>query len=152
MFRFIFRLFKFALLALFGVAVAAKFLLESHASSETEEIDLVNIFGGEKLSSTAAPFYGGKITSMFAGTMLDLRRATPAPTGIYLDVLAACSGVDLIVPDGWRVVFDGNVYGGGFTDATNETTDPDAPILRIGGMVLMSGLRVSTRATLEVVV
>ncbi len=152
MLRFIFNLFKFTLFALFGVAVAAKFLLQSHASSQTEEIDLVAIFGGEDLASTADPFYGGKITTMFGGTKLDLRRATPAPTGVYLDVLAIAGGVDLIVPDGWRVEFDGNVYAGGFADETNATADPDAPILRIDGMVMMAGLRVTTRATLEVVV
>ncbi|MGA7096418.1 MAG: hypothetical protein WB245_02495 [Acidimicrobiia bacterium] len=152
MLRFIFNLLKFALISLFGVAIAAKFLLQSHATPETEEIDLVNIFGGENLASTASPFYGGKITTMFGGTMLDLRRATPAPTGIYLDILAVMGGVDLIIPDGWRIQFDGKVYAAGFSDETNATTDPDAPMVRIDGMILMAGLRVTTRATLEVVV
>ena len=81
-FRFIFKLLRYALLAAMGMALAAKFLLESRGGEETQEIDLVTIFGGEELVSSADPFYGGKTLTMFGGTLLDLRKATPAPTAI----------------------------------------------------------------------
>lgn len=132
-----------------GGAVAAKFLLRSHASEETEEIDLVNIFGTQHLISTADPFFGGKVTSAFAGTTLDLRRAVPAPTGVYLDIVVAFGAVSLVLPPGWRVVFDGDVVGGGFEDLTRTTSDPDAPIVRIGGLVALGALRAATRPSIE---
>lgn len=149
MLGFIFRLIRFAIFGLIGVAVAAKFLLQSHASEETEEIDLVNIFGSERLVSSAQPFFGGKVTTVFGGTSLDLRHAVPAPTGIYLDILVAFGAVSLVVPPGWRVTYDGSVFGGGFDDLTQTVVDPDAPIVRVGGLVALGGLRASTRLPLE---
>jgi hypothetical protein len=132
-----------------GAALAAKFLLRSHASEETDEIDLVNIFGTQRLISSADPFFGGKVTSAFAGTTLDLRRVVPAPTGVYLDILVAFGAVSLVVPPGWRVVFDGNVVGGAFEDLTQTTSDPDAPIVRIGGLVALGALQAATRPSID---
>jgi hypothetical protein len=150
-FRFIFRLFRLAFMTILGAAVVAKFVLRSNATEDTQEIDLVNIFGGEHLVSSADPFFGGKITNVFGGTILDLRKATPAPTGIYLDVLVVFGGLSLVVPHGWRVVFDGTVLGGGFDDLTQTPTDPDAPIVRLGGLVTAGGIRATTRSPVEAV-
>ena len=149
MLRFIFQLIRLAFMALVGTALIAKLLLRSNANEETQEIDLVNIFGGEHLVSAADPFFGGKITNVFGGTILDLRKATPAPTGIYLDVLVLFGGLSLVVPRGWRVVFDGNVVGGGYDDTTQTTDDPDAPIVRVGGLVAAGGVRATTRSAVE---
>jgi hypothetical protein len=150
-FRFVFRLIRLALVTILGVAVAAKFLLESHAGEDTEEIDLVNIFGSFNLVSAANPFFGGKVTTAFAGTHLDLRRVAPAPTGIYLDVLVTFGGLILVVPPGWRVVFDGTVAAGRFEDLTRPASDPDAPILRIGGLVALAAVEVTSRPSLQAV-
>jgi hypothetical protein len=150
-FRFLFRLIRLTLIAVLGIAVAAKFLLESHASEDTEEIDLVDIFGSSNLVSTANPFFGGKITTSFAGTHLDLRRVTPAPTGIYLDILVTLGGLSLVIPPGWKVVFEGALAAGRFEDLTRPATDPDAPILRIGGLVALGGVEVTSRPSLQAV-
>ncbi|MEX1125204.1 MAG: LiaF domain-containing protein [Acidimicrobiia bacterium] len=151
MFKFIFKTIRLALLTMLGTAIVAKFMLKSNAKEETQEIDLVTIFGGENLVSSADPFYGGKILTMYGGTVLDLRKATPAPTGIYIDVLVWMGGVNLVVPKGWRVDFTGKVIFGGFDDATQTTADPDAPMVRIGGMILFGGLQATTKSPLEVV-
>ena len=148
---FIFRLLRYAVLALLGAALAAKLLLQSHATEETEEIDLVNIFGGERLISAADPFFGGKVTTLFGGTLIDLRRVVPAPTGIYLDILVAFGGLSLVVPPGWKVVFDGTVTAGRIEDLTRPVDDPDAPIVRVGGLVALGGVEATTRPLVEVV-
>jgi hypothetical protein len=151
MLGFIFRFVRFAVIALLGAALAAKLLLRSHATEDTEEIDLVNIFGGYTLISAADPFFGGKVTTLFGGTLIDLRRAVPAPTGIYLDILVVFGGLSLVVPPGWRVVFDGTVTGGRIEDLTRPVTDPDAPLVRIGGMVALGGIEATTRPLVEAV-
>jgi hypothetical protein len=143
---------RFAFVAALGTALAAKFLLESHGGAETQEVDLVSIFGGEHLVSSADPFYGGKILTMFGGTLLDLRKAAPAPTGIYLDIAIVMGGLSLVVPSGWRVEYDGTAFAGGFDDATQTTADPDAPVVRVGGYVVMGGFRATTRSPVEAVV
>jgi hypothetical protein len=151
MFGFIFKLVRFAVIALLGTALAAKLVLESHATEDTEEIDLVNIFGGYKLLSAADPFFGGKVTTLFGGTLIDLRRAVPAPTGIYLDILVVFGGLSLVVPPGWRVVFDGTVTAGRIEDLTRPVSDPDAPLVRIGGLVALGGIEATTRPLVEAV-
>ncbi len=145
MFRFIFKLFRLALFGALGAAVAAKLLLESNAEPTTEEVDMVSIFEGQHLASEASPFYGGKVMAMFGGVLLDLRKATPAPTGIYMDLAVAMAGVNLVVPEGWRVKFEGTTIAGGFSDATRTTADPDQPTVTLRGFVLMGGVQASTR-------
>lgn len=152
MFRFIFKTIRALGIAAVGTAVAAKLLLESNAEPGTEEIDLVSIFEGQHLISEADPFYGGKLMAMFGGVIIDLRKATPAPTGIFLDLAVVMGGVSLIVPEGWRVKFTGNVMMGGFSDDTRTTADDDVPTVTLSGFVFMGGVQATTRATVEVAV
>jgi hypothetical protein len=151
-FRFIFRLIRLALLAVLGTAVAAKFLLESNAEPETQEIDLVSIFEGRELVTAADPFYGGKILAMFGAVLLDMRKARPAPTGIRLDLAVALGGVSLVVPEGWRVRFEGKAYLGGWSDNTRTTADEDVPTVVVTGFLLAGGLQASTKSPVEAVV
>jgi len=152
-FRFIFKLIRTAMIAALGTALAAKFLLESNAEPSTEEIDLISIFEGKHLVSTADPFYGGHITSMFAGVLLDLRKATPAPTGIYLDLTVMMGGVSLVVPEGWRVKTSQElrILGGGFADNTKTTTEEDVPTVTIKGFIAMGGFQATTKSPVEAV-
>lgn len=145
MLRLIFKLFRLLLISAIGVAAAAKLLLESNAEPNTEELDLVSIFEGQHLASEASPFYGGKVMAMFGGVLLDLRKATPAPTGIYIDLAVAMAGVNLVVPEGWRVRFEGKTIAGGFSDQTRTTADPDQPTVTLTGFVLMGGVQATTR-------
>jgi hypothetical protein len=149
--KLLFRLFKYAMVAILGTAAAAKFLLVSNAEPDTEEIDMVSIFEGRTLASSADPFYGGRVLAMFSGTMIDLRKATPAPTGIDLELTMCFAGLSLVVPEGWRVRSDAQVLMGGFSDATRTTADPDAPTVRLQGYAIGSGIQVTTKAPMEVV-
>lgn len=146
MFKVIFKLLRAIFLAVLGTALAAKLLLESNAEPTTEEIDLVSIFEGQHLRSKADPFYGGKVMSMFGGVIIDLREATPAPTGVYLDLLVALGGLSLVVPEGWRVKFDGNMMLGGFQDETRTTAEEDVPTVTLTGLVFLGGVQATTKS------
>jgi hypothetical protein len=54
-----------------------------------------------------------------------------------------------VVPPGWKVVFDGSLAGGRFEDLTRPVTDPDAPVLRIGGLVAIGAVEVTSRPSLQ---
>lgn len=149
MFRFIFKLLRLAFVAALGSALAAKLLLESNAEPHTEEIDLVSIFEGQHLISEASPFYGGKVLTMFGGTLIDLRKATPAPTGIYLDLAVVGGGVSLVVPEGWRVKFEGSLTAAGFQDETRTTADDDVPTVTLTGFVMMGGVQATTKSPVQ---
>lgn len=146
MFKFLFKTLRGFMLVALGVAGGAKLLLESNAEPTTEEIDLVSIFDGQNLKSEASPFYGGKIMAMFGGVVLDLNEATPAPTGVYLDLAVCMGGVVLVVPEGWRVTCDANVILGGFSDGTRTTADEDVPTVHLTGLVLMGGLQATNKS------
>lgn len=145
MFSFLFRQIRNLLLLAMGAALAAKLMLESHAEPETEEIDLVAIFEGRQVVSTADPFFGGKILVAFGGALIDLRSATPSPTGVLLELAVVMGGVALVVPEGWRVKWEGSIYGGGFSDETRTTADPDVPVVIVRGFVAMGGLQATTK-------
>lgn len=146
MFKFVFRLFSAFILLALGAATAAKFLLESNAGPTTEEIDLVSIFDGRNLKSEASPFYGGKVLAMFGGVVLDLRDATPAPTGIYLDMTVCMGGVNLVVPEGWRVRCDASMIMAGWSDVTRTTAAEDVPTVFITGTFFMAGLQATNES------
>ena len=145
MFRFLFRVIRWMGYAAVGTAVAAKLLLESQAEPTTDEIDLVSIFEGQHLVSEAKPFYGGKVMSMFGGVLLDLRNTTPAPTGIYLDLVVLCGGVSIVVPEGWRVRFEGRTILGGWSDETRTSADDEVPTVTLTGVVIAGGVQAGTR-------
>jgi hypothetical protein len=149
--KFLSRLFKLGLIATLGAAAAAKFMLKSNAEPKTQEVDMVAIFEGEDLTSTADPFYGGKVLTMFGGTRLDLRQVVPAPTGVYLDLAMVFGGLDLIVPLGWKVDFTGKVSAGGFDDLTATDSKADVTVVNIGGFVAFGGVRVANIAAGEVI-
>lgn len=151
MFGFFFRLVRYAFLGLLGAAVAAKFFLKSRAAPNTEELDMVAVFEGADLVSVADPFYGGKVLAMFAGVSLDLRRAQPSPTGIHLDLSLVCSGIRIVVPEGWRVRSETSLFMGGLADETATSADPDATVLSLSGYVVMSGVQILSKPTMEVV-
>ena len=146
---FIFRQIRNALFLAIGAALVAKLVLESIADAETEDIDLVAIFEGHHLISTADPFLGGKILVAFGGALIDLRGATPSPSGIRFDLTVVMGGLSLVVPEGWRVKWEGDIYGGGLSDETRTTADPDVPVVTLKGFVALGGVQVTTRSPVE---
>ncbi len=149
MLTFIFKVLRAGFLLALAAAVGAKFLLESHAEPDTEDIDLVSIFDGKHLVSTAAPFHGGNILSMFGGTLLDLTGAKPAPTGVFIDLAVVMGGVSIVVPEGWRVYNKSNFMAGGFSDVTRTDSSDEAPSVTLTGFVLMGGVQVSNESPIK---
>ena len=151
MLKFAFRVWRYSLVAALGAAAAAKFILESRAEPESQEIDLVSIFEATNLTSVADPFSGGKVLNLFAATNLDLRKAQPGPTGIELDLAVLCGAVNILLPEGWRVRSELTVGAAGFTDATRTDANPDAPVLRLTGFAVLSGVSVQARPSIAIV-
>lgn len=151
MFKFLWRLLKYGFVTALAAAGVAKLVLESRAEPTTEEVDLVSIFQGTHLVSTATPFYGGKILNLFAGTMIDLRKVQPSPTGVHLDFAVFCGGVNILVPEGWRISSEMSMFAGGVNDATRTGTDPDAVTVYLTGFVTFGGVNVMAKKVVEVV-
>lgn len=93
-----------------------------------------------KVSSQA--FVGGDITAVMGGAKIDFRQAKPIPEGAVLDLFVWWGGIELIVPEDWKVVLEGTVLMGGIEDKAKAAPPESANILILRGLVLMGGVEI----------
>ena len=119
----------------------------SIATSQTGDLSHFAIFGGGKRRVDSADFKGGDLFAFFGGVDLDLSRGcTIPPSGeAVIEANAIFGGVDLRVPESWRVDIRGVGIFGGFEDKTLPPRDPlpdNAPRLVINGYAIFGGVSV----------
>jgi hypothetical protein len=113
-------------------------------TATVQRADRVNslvAFFGREIVNESQQFGGGSIFTVFGGTDIDLRRARPVPEGAAMDVVVAFGGVDIAVPEGWRVEVKGIPLFGGWSNKTGrDRAATDAPLLSIEALVAFGGL------------
>lgn len=100
------------------------------------------LMAGIHRQSTSAEFRGGDVSAIMGGVELDLRHARMADgEEAIIDAFAMWGGVEIRVPDNWRV--RGNVMPllGGFDDKTRPTGE-SGPVLNVRGTAIMGGIEV----------
>ena len=110
--------------------------------SESDYVDEMALFGGSERIITSQTFRGGKLTSIFGGTDLNLVNADLAEGTNVLDVFVLFGGTDIMVPQDMNVRIEVTSIFGGFSDdrkfpAINP--DNDGKELVIKGLVLFGG-------------
>ena len=109
------------------------------------ELDMVAIFDGIEMASTAPAFRHATVTAWYGGSSLDLRDATLDPTGATIDVKAIFGGSQLVVPETWRVELQGRGIFGGFGDTRDQDrVDPTGPLLTVNGLSIFGGIGISS--------
>lgn len=83
--------------------------------------------------------------TLFAGTELDLRHATLTAPVTDITVVCAFGGLEVVVPEGVRVVSEMFVLFGGASE-TQQDPGPDAPTIRLHGVCLFGGVDVKVKA------
>lgn len=128
-------------------AVVARGRMTSHGGPADDELDLVAIFEGMELASTAPALRRASVTAWYGGGSLDLRDATLDPAGAEIAARAVFGGFRLVVPPTWRVETHGIGIFGGFGDARNrDLVDPEGPLLTIKGFALFGGVGIVSEA------
>ena len=89
--------------------------LDPVSNKSTDFIDETAIFGGRNISVVTENFQGGKITSIFGGSKINLRYAKPVE-GCTIDVATIFGGTKIIVPEDWNVKIEVVSIFGGFED------------------------------------
>ena len=79
-------------------------------------IDIINIFSGGERQIVSENFTGGKITSIFGGSEIDLTQAKLAPGVSELEIACVFGGTTIIVPNDWNVKIEVVPVLGGFGD------------------------------------
>lgn len=144
------RIVRGAALALIGfwaglmtAAAMVKRVLSSRGGAESDEVALVAIFDGITLESRAAAFRGGSMFAWYGGISVDLRAATLSPEGARLELHALSGGIEITVPEGWRVESRMRSVAGG-VEASVPASEA-GPTLVLGGFVVFGGVSVRAR-------
>ncbi len=141
----IFDLWPVALIFIGAMLVLRAWRGGAFRSPDTEREPVLSAFvvmGGIERKVVSESFRGGEVNAIMGGVDVDLRSAKLAPGGAMIDVLAMFGGVDLIVPEGWRVIGHVTPLLGGFEDSTVPPADPNAPTLTVRGLAVMGGVDV----------
>ncbi len=110
------------------------------AAADGSTVSSFAMMAGLERTNRSDRFRGGDLTAVMGGVGLDLRGAKPVPEGAVIDVFALWGGIELTVPEGWRVELDVVPLLGGFEDRTRPLdAGVAAPLLRIRGFVVMAG-------------
>jgi predicted membrane protein len=114
-----------------------------HASQGDSDslVDLFVVFGGNERASVSQNFRGGRITAIMGGCDLDLRQASIADGEAVIEVLAFMGGIEIKVPDDWRVIVNVSPLLGGFEDKTRKT-GPANKVLVLNGHAIMGGVEI----------
>jgi hypothetical protein len=101
------------------------------------------MFSGLAYEVQSQAWKGGELNVIAGGVDLDLRHARLDPAGARLDVRVVMGGIDIRVPDTWRIVCDVTPLLGGADNMARTTQgSPDAPTLRLVGSVTLGGLSI----------
>jgi len=88
-------------------------------------------------------FRSGRVTAALSGVTIDLREAELATEGATIHVQSALSGITILVPPEWDVLWDVDAICGGVGDQRRPRRSAEPrPRLRIAGMVVAGGLSV----------
>ncbi len=102
------------------------------------------VFGGGKRNVVTEDFRGGKVSAVFGGFELDLRRAVMTADSAVLHIDAVFGGVEIRIPQNWAAVVRGTGVFGGYSDESlqpNEST-PGYKRLILKGSAVFGGVSV----------
>ncbi len=105
-------------------------------------INAFALLGGYKRSSDAQDFRGGEATAIMGGCELDLRRASIKEGEAVLNLVAIMGGVEISVPEDWRVVMQGVPILGGYEDKTRQPGPESTKRLVVRGYAVMGGVEI----------
>lgn len=111
-------------------------------TEQSEESIRVNaVMGAANCRGVGSTLRRGDLCAMMGGIVLDLRDATPPDGRLDLEVCAVLGGIEIVVPETWRVESELTPIIGGFDDSTSRTGDAPAEcVVRLTGTAFMGGV------------
>lgn len=103
-----------------------------------DQFDEVAIFGGTEKKFVSKNLKGGKITSIFGGSEIDFR-GSKAEDGAVIEIFCMFGGVELMIPDDWKVNMDATAIFGGFSDSRKNISETPSATVHIKGFTMFGG-------------
>jgi hypothetical protein len=107
--------------------------------------NIVAIFSGAERTGRWLVEANTNVVSVFGGVQLDLRQAVLSQREVTINIVAIMAGVEVVVPPGVRVVNSIAEIFSGCTTPSDDTVAGDAPIIRLTGFALFSGVAVKRK-------
>ena len=101
--------------------------------------DEVAIFGGTDKKFHSENLQGGKITTLFGGSNIDLRDSNINGEA-SIEIFCMFGGVELLVPSNWKVNQDATAILGGVSDERSNIELDTIATLNIRGFVMFGGV------------
>lgn len=123
-----------------------EFSSEGNNSYYGDTIDESAIFNSSNRLVTSENFKGGRISSIFGSTKINLYNAKLSPGENYLDITCVFGSCEILVPKNWKVIVNVTAVFGGFDDKRYLTGEPfySEGVLIIKGNVLFGGGEIIT--------
>ena len=108
---------------------------------------MIAVCGGTSRKGRWVPARRNTAIGVMGGVQLDFREAMLGPGVTEVSVFACMGGVEIIVPPEMAVEVDGMAILGGVDYETDTVLnrDPDQPLLRVKGLVVMGGAEIAVR-------
>ena len=135
------------LLVIFGAnllwgAIVGRRRRRRSAGSSASDFSAVALLGSQARHIGSQEFVGGEATAIMGGCDIDLRDAAIADPPAEISVYAFWGGVEIKVPEGWRIDIRGAAILGAMEDHTRERVTDSDQVLVIRGLALMGGVEV----------
>ncbi len=131
-----------------AAALAMKQRLPRVTDPDADDVHLVAVFEPLAFSSRATSFRGGTVDAWYGGGVVDLREATLDPAGAALTVRTVLGGLQLVVPDSWRVSMETmSIFGGVADTRSSDDRAPDAPHLTLDGLAILGGVGITSEVS-----
>lgn len=111
--------------------------------------NLVAVFSGAERKGRWLVEPTTNVSCVFGGADLDFRQAVLSQGEVTVNVTCVFGGVNIVVPPGVRVITSNTAIFSGNEVPEDDTAAPDAPVIRITGTLLFSGLSVTRMAVGE---
>lgn len=108
------------------------------------EINVVGVTGGAEEKVATTDFKGGYLRAVMGGVKLDLTEATVGNPPATIEMTVVLGGVEIIVPEGWKVKVETRNKLAGVNDAhvSGVSDDDVVPDLVLTGKVMMGGVAI----------
>lgn len=104
-------------------------------------VSAVALLSGVNRGSNSPRFRGGELTAFMGGCEIDLRQAAIDGEAV-IDVFAMWGGIEIRVPEHWRVIGRVTPLLGGFDDSTRPPKEATSQTLIVRGVVIMGGIEI----------